>query len=209
MPVRVRRQPHAADAVDVPESHRFHPSSLESSDMKIRPVLQPSPQTPVVDGLAFILAWSYDRLDQDAVLKKLRSRISKLIEAGTCERAYFGKSRYTSASLHAEALAEADPAAHADQVKAGYIDGMPEQAPSVITLNMRASSACVMEFIARAYPFRQQSNRGFARTRFMLAEAFEEHEAESACAAGSTPLLGAGAAEPLLGLPVLGPQEHE
>lgn len=115
---------------------------------------------------------------------------------------------YTSTSLHAEALAEADPAAHADQVKAGYIDGMPEQAPSVITLNMRASSACVMEFIARAYPFRHQSNRDFARTRFMLAEAVEEHEAESMFAAKRTPLLGAGAVEPLLGLPVLGPQEH-
>jgi hypothetical protein len=116
---------------------------------------------------------------------------------------------YTSASLHAEALAEADPAAHADQVRAGYIHGMPEQAPSVITLNMRASSECVMEFIARAYPFRQQSNFNFARTRFMLAEAFEEHDAESAFTAKLIPLLGAGSVEPLLGLPVLGPQEQE
>ena len=72
-----------------------HPSSIESNDMKIRPVvLQPTPQKPVVDGLAFILAWSVDRLDQDAVLQKLRSRINKLIEAGKCERVYFGKSRY-------------------------------------------------------------------------------------------------------------------
>lgn len=115
---------------------------------------------------------------------------------------------YTSASLHAEALAEADAAAHAEQVEAGYIDGMPEQGPSVITLNMRASSACVMEFIARAYPFRQQPSCSFARTRFMLAEVFEEHEAETAFPVKSTPLLGAGAAEPLLGLPVLGPQER-
>lgn len=115
---------------------------------------------------------------------------------------------YTSASLHAEALAEADPAAHADQVRAGYIDGMPEQAPSVISLNMRASSECVMEFIARAYPFRQQSNCNFARTRFMLAEVFEEHEAESAFTPKPIQLLGAGGVEPLLGLPVLGPQEH-
>jgi hypothetical protein len=115
---------------------------------------------------------------------------------------------YTAASLHAEALEEADPAAHAEQVKAGYIDGMSEQGPSVITLNMRASSACVMEFIARAYPFRQQPSCSFARTRFMLAEVFEEHEAESAFPVKSTPLLGAGAAEPLLGLPVLGPQER-
>ena len=89
--MRVRRQPHAADAVDVPESHRLHPSSLESSDMKICPVvLQPTPQPPVVDGLAFILALSYGRLDQDAVLQKLRSRIAKLIEAGTCELADLG-----------------------------------------------------------------------------------------------------------------------
>lgn len=58
------------------------------------------------------------------------------------------------------------------RVKAGYIEGLPEQAPSVITLNMRAASACVMEFIARAYPFRQEPNAAFARTRFMLAEAF-------------------------------------
>lgn len=115
---------------------------------------------------------------------------------------------YTSASLHAEALAEADPAAHADHVRAGYIDGMPEQAPSVIALNMHASSACVMEFIARAYPFRQQPNREFARTRFMLAEAFEEREAESSFTVKPTALLGAGAVEPLLGLPILGPQEH-
>ena len=93
--MRVRRQPHAADAVDVPESYRLHSSSIESNDMKIRPVvLQPTPQPPVVDGLAFILAWSVDRLDQDAVLQKLRSRINKLIEAGKCERVYFGKSRY-------------------------------------------------------------------------------------------------------------------
>ena len=63
--------------------------------MKTRPVvLQPSPQPPVVDGLAFILAWYVDRLDQDAVLQKLRSRINKLIESGICERAYLGKSRY-------------------------------------------------------------------------------------------------------------------
>ncbi len=63
--------------------------------MKICPVvLQPTLQPPVVDGLAFILAWTYDRLDQDAVLKKLRSSINKLIECGTCERAYLAKSRY-------------------------------------------------------------------------------------------------------------------
>jgi len=80
---------------------------------------------------------------------------------------------YTPATLQAEALAESDPNAHQEQVRAGYIDGVAEQAPSVIALNMRASSACVMEFIARAYPFRHEPNRMYSRTQFMLAEALD------------------------------------
>lgn len=110
---------------------------------------------------------------------------------------------YTSASLQAEYLAEADPAAHAAQVKAGYIEDHHEEAPSVIALNMRAASACVMEFIARAYPFRHAPNAHFARTRFMLAEGYEEYAHESEFNARPSPLLAVGAMEPLLGLPAL------
>jgi hypothetical protein len=116
---------------------------------------------------------------------------------------------YTSATLQAEALAEADPQAHAEQVKAGYIEGLPEQAPSVIALNMRAASACMMEFIARAYPFRQEPNSAYARTRFMLAEAFEEFTPEAGFHAKASLMLARGSHEPLLGLPALGPQENE
>lgn len=114
---------------------------------------------------------------------------------------------YTGASLQAEALAEADPRAHAEQVKAGYIQGHPEQAPAVIALNMRAASSCMMEFIARAFPFRHDDNSKFARTRFMLAEAFEEFTAESEFNARQSPLLASGAAEPLLQLPILDPED--
>lgn len=110
---------------------------------------------------------------------------------------------YTPATLQAEALAEADPDAHTAQVKAGYIEGMPEQAPAVISLNMRAASACVMEFIARAYPFRHEPNSGYARTRFMLAECFEEHTAESEFSTQPASNLARGGREPLLGLPAL------
>jgi hypothetical protein len=116
---------------------------------------------------------------------------------------------YSAASLQAEALAEADPVAHAQHVKAGYIEGHPEQAPSVITLNMRASSACVMEFLARARPFRHESNAAFARTRFMLAEGLEEFTPEGAFTARPSPLLASGATEPLLGLPALAPLEKK
>lgn len=114
---------------------------------------------------------------------------------------------YTPATLQAEALAESDPEAHAAQVGAGYIDGLSEQAPSVITLNMRAASACMMEFIARAYPFRHENNSDFARTRFMLAEGLEEYQPENSFSCNQSPLLARGGAEPLLWLPSLSPEE--
>ncbi len=113
---------------------------------------------------------------------------------------------YTPTTLQAEALAESDPEAHQEQVRAGYIDGVPEQAPSVIALNMRASSACVMEFIARAYPFRHDPNRMYSRTQFMLAEAIEEHTPEDAFPVVHSIILARGAREPLLGLPALSPE---
>jgi len=113
---------------------------------------------------------------------------------------------YTPATLQAEALAESDPNAHQEQIRAGYIDGVSEQAPSVIALNMRASSACVMEFIARAYPFRHDPNHMYSRTQFMLAEAIEEHSPEDAFPVVHSIILARGAREPLLGLPALSPE---
>lgn len=110
---------------------------------------------------------------------------------------------YNAATLAAEALAESDPQAHADQVRRGYIDGVPEQAPAVISLNMRAASACVLEFIARAYPFRHESNSLYARTRFMLAEGIEEFTSENEFKASVSPNLSRGDEEPLLGMPIL------
>lgn len=119
----------------------------------------------------------------------------------------FDRNVYTSANLQAEALLESDPEAHADQIRRGYIEGMPEQAPAVITLNMRAASACVMEFIARSYPFRQEPNDNYVRTRFMLAEAIEEHTRESEFTKRESPFIASGDEEPLLGLPFLGKEE--
>ncbi len=119
----------------------------------------------------------------------------------------FDRGVYSAATLQAEALAESDPKAHAEQAKLGYIDGVPEQAPAVISLNMRAASACVIEFIARAYPFRHESNSLYARTRFMLAEAVEEFYAESEFKSRVYPDLACGDREPLLSLPILGEEE--
>ncbi len=141
------------------------------------------------------------RIDHGLAIAEVTGRIDYVYPGGS---SLGDRGVYTPASLHAEYLAEADPAAHAEHIKVGYIEDHPEQAPAVIALNMRAASDCIMEFIARAYPFRHKSNDQYARKRFMLAEAHEEHSAESDFPSKASPLLASGAAEPLLGLPVLG-----
>lgn len=110
---------------------------------------------------------------------------------------------YSPATLEAEYLAKAAPEAHRQRLAEGYLRGMPEQAPAVITLNMRAASACVMEFIARAFPFRHAPNGRYARTTFMLADGDEEHASEDSFVASGALAVGTGLQEPLLGLPAL------
>lgn len=110
---------------------------------------------------------------------------------------------YTPDSLRGEYLCKAAPEAHRQELDAGYLKGIVEEAPSVITLNMRAAAACVNEFIARAFPFRLESNRLYARTHFSLAACEEEFFPEDIFTRAPNPLLARGDAEPLLGLPTL------
>lgn len=111
---------------------------------------------------------------------------------------------YTPESLRAEYLRRNAPEAHRAELEAGYFKGAVEEAPAVISLNMRAAAACVNEFIARAYPFRHQPNELYARTQFSLAACEEEHVPETEFVASAyTSILGRGSQEPLLGLPLL------
>ena len=107
---------------------------------------------------------------------------------------------HTPQGLRAEYLQRVNPQAFNDELAAGYIKGVPEQAPSVITLNMRAASGLVNEFIARAYPFRLEPNRLYARTSFSLAACDEVYHAEDSFPKSENSLFGLGASEPLLGL---------
>lgn len=111
---------------------------------------------------------------------------------------------YSPATVRAEYLRMADVRAHAVELAQGYFASAVEEAPAVISLNMRAASAAMNEFILRAYPFRLEPNREFARTMFSLAGGDEDHFSEDAYAPASTKLLGRGGKEPLLNLPILG-----
>ncbi|MDI1339995.1 ThiF family adenylyltransferase [Polaromonas sp.] len=110
---------------------------------------------------------------------------------------------YTPESLRGEYLRKVAPGAHQQELDAGYLKGLVEEAPAVITLNMRAASACVNEFISRAFPFRLESNRLYARTQFSLAACEEEHFSEDVFKPTQNQLLARGDTEPLLGLPAL------
>ncbi len=110
---------------------------------------------------------------------------------------------YTPESLRGEYLRKVVPDAYQQELDAGYLNGMVEEAPAVITLNMRAASSCVNEFISRAFPFRLESNRLYARTQFSLAACEEEYFAEDVFKRAPNRLLARGDTEPLLGLPAL------
>lgn len=108
---------------------------------------------------------------------------------------------YSPEALHREYMQKVAPSDYNVQVAEGYIKGVVDEAPSVISLNMRAASDCVMEFIARLYPFRHEPNRLRARTLFSLAASEEDHFSENMFSCTVNPYLGRGLIEPLLGKP--------
>ncbi|QCF26128.1 ThiF family adenylyltransferase [Hydrocarboniclastica marina] len=114
---------------------------------------------------------------------------------------------YTPETLRREYLRQAAPDEVTEQVAEGYIEGIADEAPSVISLNMRAASDCVMEFIARAYPFRQEPNQRRARTVFSLAAGEEELISETDFNRVPNPHLARGLIEPLLGMPRFSPSK--
>lgn len=110
---------------------------------------------------------------------------------------------YTPESLRGEYLQRVAPEAHQQELEAGYLKGLVEQAPAVITLNMRAAATCVNEYIARAFLYRLEPNHLYARTQFSLAACEEEYISEGTFMRTQNALLARGDVEPLLGLPML------
>jgi hypothetical protein len=78
---------------------------------------------------------------------------------------------FTMEQVRAAGLRRKDPAAHAEQVKDGYIRGVVGHRPAVITVNMFAASLAVNEFLARLHPFREEPNINYEQMTFSLASA--------------------------------------
>ena len=106
-------------------------------------------------------------------------------------------------------MLEHAPEAANREIEAGYIQGVHEEVPSVMALNIRAASEAVIEWIERQYPYRLDGNTGFSRTLFSHAAGEVEFYSDDDFECGPMHDLGRGLVEPLLGLPGLARTERK
>jgi len=97
-----------------------------------------------------------------------------------------------------------DPDNYQQLLKEGYIKGVVERRPAVISLNMQFASMGVTELLARLHPYRTESNSRYAcrRDSLLHMETFFEPEIDEPCQMWIKHL-GRGEVKPLLGMPAL------
>lgn len=115
----------------------------------------------------------------------------------------FDRGVYTSAGIAAEDLASSDFEQYEKRIQEGYMPGSMEEAPAVISANMKAAASCVQEFLSRAYPYRLNNNSQYARTLISLAECENEYYSESSFNCSPPTIVGQAFEKPLLGIPSL------
>jgi molybdopterin/thiamine biosynthesis adenylyltransferase len=116
---------------------------------------------------------------------------------------------YNSEQLKAAGLKRTDPQAYREQVKAGYIRGVEEDRPAVVSINMQMASAAVNEFLARLHPYRYDDNGEFAVVRRSFIQGTEYRESEEAPSGAFFRQLGKADVRPLLSMPELSEPEEE
>jgi proteasome lid subunit RPN8/RPN11 len=99
-----------------------------------------------------------------------------------------------------EGLRRKDPAAYYQQVEDGYIRGVIEHRPAVISVNMFIASLAINDFLARLHLYREEPNSLIASIVFSLSslEIFSEPESETCPMLHHT--VGLGDCNPPLGL---------
>jgi hypothetical protein len=111
---------------------------------------------------------------------------------------------FTLDDVTAEGMKRQSSAYYEEQRKAGYIKGVEENRPAVISVNTQFAGLAVNELIARIHPFRENPNRTYAKIGLSLSEmAFYPDAEPSAVCRYMSRQLGKGDIVPLLNLPEL------
>ncbi|HEY0068830.1 MAG TPA: ThiF family adenylyltransferase [Chloroflexia bacterium] len=107
---------------------------------------------------------------------------------------------FTMQQVSEAGLQRRDPEAHSAQVQDGYIAGVTEHRPAVISVNTFAASLAVNDLIARIHPFREESNREYSSVTFSLSSMELINEPEVGRCEIVRRHVGKGDITPLLGL---------
>jgi hypothetical protein len=98
----------------------------------------------------------------------------------------------TLEDVRADGMKRQNPAFYEEQRRAGYIKGVDEDRPAVISVNMQFAALAVNELISRLHPFRERPNRHYAKIGLSLMELAFYPETESAPCGYMSKQLGKG-----------------
>jgi ThiF family/Prokaryotic homologs of the JAB domain len=110
---------------------------------------------------------------------------------------------YNAGHLKAAGLKRTDPKAYRAQVQAGYIRGVAEDRPAVISINMQMASTAINEFLARLHPYRHDDNGESAIVRTSFIQGVHYRETEEPGLGAFAAHIGKGDVRPLLLMPEL------
>lgn len=110
---------------------------------------------------------------------------------------------YTREDLDAEALRRTDPAEYRRRRGEGYIRGVPENRPAVVSTNALYASLAVNELLARLHRFRWSPNGEFAVHRYSLTRDLLIAEPDGGASPRLAKLVGRADMRPLLDMPEL------
>jgi hypothetical protein len=110
---------------------------------------------------------------------------------------------YSMDRVNAEEIRRTNPELYQRRIKEGYLRGVEEDRPAVISVNMLFAALTVNDFLARLHPYRNQANSDYACIGVSLSEMQFYPEAESAPCELLERHVGRGDVIPLLERPAL------
>lgn len=109
----------------------------------------------------------------------------------------------TNEQVTAEGMKRTNPVEYGQQLKDGYIHGVREDRPAVISINMLAASLAVNELLARLHPYRNEDNVKFSKISVSLTEGEIYPEEEQWPCSVLSKYVGRGDMVTFMGMPAL------